>query len=73
VPVAHASNPSYSRGRDQKDHVLKPAQANISQDCIRKKHPTKKKKKAQGVGPEFKPQHCRQKIFVTSVSSGKRE
>jgi hypothetical protein len=28
--MAHAYNPSYSRGRDQKDHGSKPAQANSS-------------------------------------------
>jgi hypothetical protein len=28
--VAHAYNPSYSRGRDQEDHSSKPAQANSS-------------------------------------------
>jgi hypothetical protein len=28
--VAHTGNPSYSGGRDQEDHGLKPAQANSS-------------------------------------------
>jgi pSer/pThr/pTyr-binding forkhead associated (FHA) protein len=28
VPVVHAQNPSYSGGRDQEDHGLKPALAN---------------------------------------------
>jgi hypothetical protein len=28
VLVAHACNPSYSRGRDQEDHSSKPAEAN---------------------------------------------
>jgi hypothetical protein len=32
--VAHACNPSYSGGRDQKDQGLKPAQANSSRDSI---------------------------------------
>jgi hypothetical protein len=27
-PVAHTGNPTYSGGRDQEDHGLKPAQAN---------------------------------------------
>jgi hypothetical protein len=27
MPVSHACNPSYSGGRDQEDHGLKPAQA----------------------------------------------
>jgi hypothetical protein len=30
VLMAHASNPSYSGGRDQEDLSLKPAQANSS-------------------------------------------
>jgi hypothetical protein len=42
VPVAHTCNPSYSEGRDQEDHGLKPAEANSSQDPIleKKKNPT---------------------------------
>jgi hypothetical protein len=40
--VAHASNPSYSGGRDQEDHGLKPSQPNSSQDPILKKPITKK-------------------------------
>jgi hypothetical protein len=42
VPVAHSCNPSYSGGRDQEDHGLKPAQANSSKDPIMKKLITKK-------------------------------
>jgi hypothetical protein len=42
APVAHAYNPSYSRGRDQKDHSLKQAQANSSRDPTLKKPNTKK-------------------------------
>jgi hypothetical protein len=34
--VAHACNPSYSGGRNQEDHGLKPAQANSSQAPISK-------------------------------------
>jgi hypothetical protein len=30
VLMAHTYNPSYSGGRDQEDHGLKPAQANSS-------------------------------------------
>jgi hypothetical protein len=41
MPVAHACNPSYSGGRDQEDHGLKPAQANSLQDPILKKPFTK--------------------------------
>jgi hypothetical protein len=40
--VAHACDPSYSGGSDQKDRGLKPAQANSSQDPISKKFFTKK-------------------------------
>uniref|UniRef100_A0A8C0XTS1 Uncharacterized protein n=1 Tax=Castor canadensis TaxID=51338 RepID=A0A8C0XTS1_CASCN len=32
APVAHTCNPSYSRGRDQEDRSLRPAQTNISRD-----------------------------------------
>jgi hypothetical protein len=35
-------NPSYSGGRDQKDHSLKPARVNSSWDPISKKATTKK-------------------------------
>jgi hypothetical protein len=48
--VAHACNPSYSGGRDQEDHVPKPAQANSLQDPISKRVVGV----AQGKGPEFK-------------------
>jgi hypothetical protein len=36
APVAHTYNPSYSGGRDQEDHGLKPGQGNSSQDPISK-------------------------------------
>jgi hypothetical protein len=42
VPVAHACNPSYSGGRNQKDYGSKPAQANSSQDPILRTVITKK-------------------------------
>jgi hypothetical protein len=42
APVAHACNPSFSGGRDQKDHDSKPAQAKSSRDPISKKTITKK-------------------------------
>jgi hypothetical protein len=42
VWVAHACNPSYSGGRDQGDHRLKPALVNSSRDPISKKPITKK-------------------------------
>jgi hypothetical protein len=55
----------YSVGRDQEDHVSKPDWANSSRDPISKKKTHQKKKRAggvaQGVGPEIKPQHHRNK------------
>jgi hypothetical protein len=36
APEAHSCNPSYSGGRDQEDHSLKPAQANSYRDPILK-------------------------------------
>jgi hypothetical protein len=42
VSVAHTYNPSYSGGRDQEDHGLKPARTNSSRDPISKKHFTEK-------------------------------
>jgi hypothetical protein len=56
--VAHACNPSYSRGKDEEDRGLKPARANSSRDPISKKKPITKTRAggmAQGIGPEFKP------------------
>jgi hypothetical protein len=52
--VAHACDPSYSRGRDQEDLSSKPGWANSSQ-----KIPLQRRAGgvAQGVGPEFKPQY----------------
>jgi hypothetical protein len=62
--VAHACNPSYSEGRDQEDHSLKPAQANSSRDPISKNsYHTKKWADgvAQGEDPEFKPRYHKKK------------
>jgi hypothetical protein len=42
VPVAHASNPSYSGGRDHEGRGSKPLWANNSRDAISKKPNTKK-------------------------------
>jgi hypothetical protein len=42
APVAHACNPSCSRGRDQEDRGFKPAQANSLRDSISEKTITKK-------------------------------
>jgi hypothetical protein len=41
APVAHTYNPSYSEGRDQEDHSMKPPWASSSQDPILKKPITK--------------------------------
>jgi hypothetical protein len=60
--TAHACNPSYSGGRDQEDHSLKPAQANSLQDPISKIPNIKRTGGvAQGVGSEFKPRYCKKK------------
>jgi hypothetical protein len=58
--VAHACNPSYSVGRDQEDHSLKPAQANSSKDPIWK-NPSEKRTGGvtQGVGPSTVGTHPR--------------
>jgi hypothetical protein len=57
--VAHAYNPSYSGGRDQQDHGLKPTQANTLRPYLKKKKKINNNKRAggvaQGVGPDFKP------------------
>jgi hypothetical protein len=42
MPVAQACNPSYSGGKDQEDHSLKPAQENSLRDPISKKPNIKK-------------------------------
>jgi hypothetical protein len=47
--VAYACNPSYSGGRDQKDHSSKPALANCSRDLISKKKKKKKTFTKQGL------------------------
>jgi hypothetical protein len=44
--MAHACNPSYSGGRDQEDHCLKPARANSWRPFFEK---TQHKKGAGGV------------------------
>jgi hypothetical protein len=56
APVALTCNPSYSGGRDQEDHSLKPE--NNSQNLIWKKN-YKKGLVAHGVGPEFKHKYHR--------------
>jgi hypothetical protein len=60
--MAHACNPSYLEGRDQEDCCSKPARTNSLQDPILK-NPSQRRigVVAQGVGPEFKLQHCKNK------------
>jgi hypothetical protein len=62
APVAHACNPSYSGGRDQKNRSLKPAWVNSSRDPI-SRNPSQKWAGgvAQGEGPEYKPWYCKKK------------
>jgi hypothetical protein len=68
--VAHACNPSYSGGRDQEDCGSKPAQENSSQDSSSKKvhHQNGAVEVAQGEGPEFKIQYCKNKAIRSIVS-----
>jgi hypothetical protein len=56
--VAHTCNPSYSGGKDQEDLGSKPALANSLLDSISKTAITKM---GWWSGPEFKPQHCKNK------------
>jgi hypothetical protein len=63
--MAHACNPSYSGGRDEDDHGLKPVQANSLQDPISKILITKRAGEvAQGEGPEFKSQYCKKASII---------
>jgi hypothetical protein len=57
--VAYTCNPSYSGGRDQKDHGLKPAWANSSVRSYLEKtlHKNLGGGVTQGVSPEFKSQY----------------
>jgi hypothetical protein len=59
--MAHACNPSYSGGSNQEDRGSK---TNSSQDLITEKNPSQKKRAdgvAQRIGPEFKPQYCKER------------
>jgi hypothetical protein len=73
--MAHACNPSYLGGRDQKDHSSKPAWANRLRDSISKISITKKAGGvAQSVGPEFKPQyHTHIHKFQANETKSKQE
>jgi hypothetical protein len=63
APVSHACDPIYSGGRNQEDCGSKPVSANSLGDTNLKNPITKKEAGgvAQGVGPEFKPQHRKKK------------
>jgi hypothetical protein len=52
--VAHTCNLSYSGGRDQEDHGLKPVWANSLQPYVKTTITKKAGGVAQGGGPEFK-------------------
>jgi hypothetical protein len=60
--VAHACNPSYSRGRDQEDRGSKPAWGK----SLRPYHKKRAGGVAQDVGPEFKPQYHPKKKKTTT-------
>jgi hypothetical protein len=68
--LAHTYNPSYSGGRVQEDHGLKPAWANSSRDPSLKNHHKKKRVNgvAQGVGLDFKPQDGKNPKRVVGVT-----
>jgi hypothetical protein len=72
--VAHACNPSYSGDRDQEDCSSKPAWANSFVRFYLKKTLCKKRAGgvAQGIGPEFKPQHCKKKKKKNSWCLGEK-
>jgi hypothetical protein len=72
--VAHACKPSYSGGRDQEDHNLKPAPTNSSQDPISKEKSSCKRTGGvtQGIGPELKSQNHKQRERERGIG-GERE
>jgi hypothetical protein len=60
--MAHAYNPSYSVGRDQKDHGWKQPRQ-IVHETLSQKNPSQKRAGgvAQGVDPELKPLYHKKK------------
>jgi hypothetical protein len=57
-------NPSYSGGRDQEDLMVQSQPRQIVGENLSPKSPSQKRSasgKAQGVGPEFKPQYHKKK------------
>jgi hypothetical protein len=55
--VAHTCNPSYSEAEISRIEVQSQPRQIVPRDPV-----SKKKKVAQDVGPEFKPQYCKNKI-----------
>jgi hypothetical protein len=64
VLVAHACNPSYTRGRNQEDQGSKPAQANSLWDPILRPSQKRAGGVVHHVGPEFKPQYHKKNFFL---------
>jgi hypothetical protein len=60
--VTQACNLSYLGGRDQEDYGLKSA-GQIVCEILSWKSPLQQRAggKAEGIGPEFKPQYCKKK------------
>jgi hypothetical protein len=75
VPVAHTYNPSYSGGRDQEDHGLKPAGQIVCKTLSQKAfHKNRAGGVAQGEGPEFNSSttHSQKKVIMTLAAFRKR-
>jgi hypothetical protein len=69
--VAHNCNPSYSGGRDQKDHSLKPAWENSLRPHLEKTlHKNRAGGAAQGEGLKFKPQYSKRKKETNNKYKG---
>jgi hypothetical protein len=66
--MAHTYNPSNSGGRDQENHISKPAQIIVCKSQFRK-IPSQKQavRVAQGVGPEFKNKRSHKSVDVAQV------
>jgi hypothetical protein len=69
--VAHAYNPSYSGGRDQEDHILKPAWANSPRDPIEKPNTKKGLTVVQVI--EYLSSKCEAQIPNASTRKKNRE
>jgi hypothetical protein len=73
--VAHTCNASYSGGRDQEDHGLKPTWANSCVRLLSPKNPSQKRagRVVQGIGPEFKHQYLKKKLGCVYRGWGRLE